>query len=121
MIDADWGPPIVAHATVDPEGRTKVLVVAKSLTSNVATTVRLCIANASHTATEAQWEPLIAPQGASAKTGVQFAGQTFDGSEDGRPQGARAPQPVPGQTVDGRTCFALTVPPLSAGLLTLPA
>ena len=46
MIDADWGPPIVAHATVDPEGRTKVLVVAKSLTSNVATTAAALITGA---------------------------------------------------------------------------
>jgi len=66
VIDADWGPPIVAHATVDPEGRVKVLVVAKSLTSNDLTNVRLCIANASAAGlagpTAAQWEPLIAPQ-----------------------------------------------------------
>ena len=121
MIDGDWGPAVVAHAAQDAAGSLKVLVVQKSLAAVAAVDVRVCVANFAAAAAEARWEPLTAPApaGAGAKTGISFGGVTFDGSTDGLPRGVAKPQPVPRQSVGGKACYDLVVPPLSAGLLTL--
>ena len=56
---------------------------------------------------------LAAGNNATARFGVSFAGQTFDGSTDGLPLGERVAESVP--LVGGRYAFSL--PPRSAAIL----
>lgn len=115
----------VAHATVDTYGRVKVLLVAKDLaqtahTASVAITItrsRLEINQHEGEAGRAHIVRLAAPN-PTAKTGIKLAGQTFDGTVDGSPRGARVVEPVKSATGrGGKTVYEVKLPAHSAAML----
>ena len=56
--------------------------------------------------------------GAKHGDGITYAGQTFDGSSDGKPRGERAPEAVPAASAtSAAVCFDFSLPPLSAAML----
>jgi hypothetical protein len=46
--------------------------------------------------------------------GIRWAGQTFDGTPDGRPVGQRQWETL---QADSKSCFTVSMPPLSAAML----
>ena len=55
-----------------------------------------------------------------SKSGISWGGQTFDGSVDGRPVGARIATVVEGRVEEGDDLmFEISLPQLSAALLTV--
>lgn len=117
VADKTWTPAVAAHATVDRDGTTKVLVVAKDLRAATALAIEVCIPGlaAGARGTVAR---LVAAAGASATSGVQWAGLTWDGTSDGNPSGTREAEPVGKKTgSDGVVCFEFSLSPLTAALL----
>jgi hypothetical protein len=113
----------VAHATVDVTGRIKILLVAKDLAETArTTTVSVSIAqprsSADQDPTSAHIVRLSAPS-PSAKSGIKLAGQTFDGTVDGKPRGQRTVESVEGKAGGDRkmVAYEVTLPPLSAAML----
>ena len=106
-------PQIKAHALRDAAGATtRVVLVHKDLNATAAADVEVAVGGGS-AATASLLRLVVAGNDASAKAGVSFAGQTFDGSEDGTPRGQRVAESVP--LVGGRYAFSL--PPRSAAIL----
>ena len=108
-------PAIKAHALRDAAGATlRVVVIHKDLAAAAGDDARVSVALAAgggpQTATLLRLE---AAGNATARAGVTFAGQTFDGSADGRPLGTRVAESVP--LAGGAYAFAL--PPRSAAVL----
>lgn len=112
-----------AHATVSTTDNTvKVLLLAKDLDESNTTNVELCIRGAS-LSSPALAKSLISTtaDGASAKTGIRYGGQTWDGSVQGELLGD--PTVVQLVGVDGGAsgvCYSVTVPPLSAMVIRAP-
>jgi len=107
-------PLIKAHALRDAAGVTRVVVTHKDLAASdpASVTVDPGAAGAS-AAGGALFRLVVAGNDATAKTGVSFAGQTFDGSADGLPLGEQRTEAVP--LVGG--IFSFSLPPRSAALL----
>jgi hypothetical protein len=110
---------IKAHALRDAAGAmARVVLVHKDLAAaaegaDAQVTVTLPVAWGA-TAPTAQLLRLVAAgNDAGAKSGVSFAGQTFDGSADGLPLGQRVAESVP--RVGGS--YSFTLPPRSAAIL----
>ena len=60
------------------------------------------------------------PPPSLSKTGISWAGQTFDGATNGRARGVRQATVVAGSVADGRDLlFTVSVRQLSAALLTV--
>lgn len=151
MLDETWGDKVVSHAAVDAHGVVKVMVVTKDLKGTAATPVTVCLkrqeqhragtgrdvdaavagapptprtagtAAATAVATVAF---LSAPKGAASKAGdgVTWAGQTFDGTQDGTPMGTRSTTAIHANAAPGpfgEACFDLSMPPLSAAMLSI--
>ena len=107
---------IKAHALRDAAGTTlRVVVVHKDLAAAAAADVSVLPAAGAAAAppTATLLRLLAAGNNATARFGVSFAGQTFDGSTDGLPLGERVAESVP--LVGGRYAFSL--PPRSAAIL----
>jgi hypothetical protein len=99
---------IKAWATIDANHTIRLLLLNKDLTASGPITIALAGYG------QATVTRLIAPSYTSI-TGVTLAGQTFDGSPDGTPQGiatSEAAQPSGG-------IFTITVPSVSAALVTI--
>ena len=109
---------IKAHALRDARGVTRVVVTHKDLAASVAAAVTVDPgAAAASAAGGALYRLVVAGNDALAKTGVSFAGQTFDGSVDGLPVGEQRTEAVP---LVGGT-FSFLLPPRSAALLVFSA
>eukprot|EP00041_Stephanoeca_diplocostata_P032817 m.1063047 g.1063047 ORF g.1063047 m.1063047 type:complete len:173 (-) comp24215_c0_seq62:1166-1684(-) len=124
QMPPDYVDDVVAHATTSTaDGYTRVLLLAKQLHAVADTrTVKVCVTGkiaAAARVLSIATSTTGARGDASAKHGLNFAGQTFDGTTDGRPRGARVESPVTGhQTPDGtHTCYDVTLPSLSAAML----
>lgn len=112
----------VAHATIDAAGRIKVLLVAKDLAEIArATTVSISISQPRSSADQTQTDAHVVRLSASspsAKSGIKLAGQTFDGTTDGKPRGRRTVESVKGKAGgDKQMVYQVTLPPLSAAML----
>ena len=125
VLDPDWGPAVVAHAAAAATGdELRVLVVAKSVARSAAaqTNATVCVPGAGRGA--AQLLRLTAPAvSTKAGGGIAYAGQTFDGSTDGRWRGARTPDsvaPADDASTATTTCYRFVLPRLSAVLLVAP-
>jgi hypothetical protein len=111
-------PLIKAHALRDASGMTRVVVTHKDLAASVAAAVTVDPGAAGASAAGgALFRLVVAGNDASAKSGVSFAGQTFDGSVDGFPVGVQRTEAVP--LVGG--AFSFSLPPRSAALLVYSA
>ena len=109
----------VAHATRDHHGRVKVLLVMKDLNATAAATISVSVSGATGSRGTADAQAaayvvrLVAP-GASATSGITLAGQTFDGSTDGAPLGARQVEPL---SANPGGVYTVSMQPLSAAML----
>ena len=137
IIDETWGPKVISHATIDAHGAVKVLIVTKDLHATGATPVTVCLeqqqqqqpqmsnagTEAAALADTATVAFLSAPKGASSKAGdgITWAGQTFDNTPDGTPQGTRSVTAIarnpPAAGASGQVCFDVAMPALSAAML----
>jgi hypothetical protein len=115
-------PEFVAHATVNVNGDVKVLLIAKDLadaeTGPRSVSVCLDATEPNQIGNVAKVFSLTAPSVNS--TGINkviYAGQTFQGSHDGRPIGDRAHVSIAGEVRDGQMCFNCRLSPLSAALV----
>jgi hypothetical protein len=120
--DIDYMSPVTAHASVSiADGTARVLLIAKQLNhgTTAPTQVNLCIAGVA--ATKAFVKTLVSSGGVAATKGVVFGGVTWDGSTNGRPSGTPTVTTVHGDAHGPmETCFSLSLPPLSAMLLSVP-
>jgi hypothetical protein len=98
---------ISAWATINASQVIKIALLDKSLTSSGIARITL------QGYSKAKIYRLTAPS-YNAKSGIQFAGQTFDGSTDGKIQGTLAPEEF-APTSDG--LFAIPMDPSSAALI----
>jgi hypothetical protein len=114
---------LVAHAVEDAAGELRVLLLSKELdaaagAATVAVTVQL---RRGARPPRARVARLVAggSDAAAATSEVSWAGQSFDGSRDGRPSGTRREEVVDGKlSADGTSAvFEVVVPRLSAALL----
>ena len=107
-------PLIKAHALRDAAGATmRVVLVHKDLNATAAAAVEVSVGGGVGAAPASLLRLVVAGNDATAKAGISFANQTFDGSADGTPQGQRAAESVP--LVGGK--FAFSLPPRSAAIL----
>uniref|UniRef100_A0A7S0P2X5 Beta-glucuronidase C-terminal domain-containing protein n=1 Tax=Calcidiscus leptoporus TaxID=127549 RepID=A0A7S0P2X5_9EUKA len=96
----EWTPASTAHAVTDRNGVTRVAIIAKDgdVQQPVNVTVRIPCMNASvclRRGCTASLVRLVARSGGlTAKDGLSFADQTYDGSRDGSPAGIRQSEPV---------------------------
>jgi Glycosyl hydrolase family 79 C-terminal beta domain len=100
-----------AFATLGSDGAVRVVAINEDGSATGKLTVTLTNAHG-----VARLSRLTAPM-LSAKTGLSFEGQTFDGSTDGKPVGTRTRNTV---TPSG-TSYAFGLPPQSAATLVIPA
>jgi hypothetical protein len=106
-------PFIKAHVLKDASGTFRVAVIHKDLYTTDSTTVNV-LPSAGYSGNEARLFRLLSiDNSATAKSGVTFAGQTFDGSQDGMPLGTPLSERVP--VVNG--LFSFTLAPRSAAIL----
>jgi hypothetical protein len=109
-------PAVVAHTLVDSAGGVRVAVMHKDLNATAD-----CLASVVPPSASVQQQAtlyrLAAGGNASATHGVSFMGQTFDGSADGLPLGAKTGEVV--KLVDG--AYAFRLPPRSAAILVIPS
>ena len=114
--------PMEVHATVSTTDNTvKVLLLAKDLEETSSANVELCIRGASLSSPALAKSLISTTDGASAKTGIRYGGQTWDGSVQGELLGDSTVVQLVG--VDGGAsgvCYSVTVPPLSAMVIQAP-
>ena len=132
VLDESWGPSLAAHSTIDAEGRVKVLLVAKDLKQTAPRAIAICLnastainskyANQTMNGTLAR---LLTPNGAATKVGdgMTWAGQTFDNTTDGTALGLRSVSIIASnprnESTGGQVCFDVSLPPLTAAMLTV--
>lgn len=119
-------PGFVAHATVNGDGDVKVLLIAKDLADGGKdprpVLVCLTAADQNKIGNVAKVFALAAPSVNSTITDkVVYAGQTFQGSKDGKPIGDRVHVSIAGEVRDEQMCFSYKLPPLSAALVVVEA
>ena len=117
-------PASAAHATTDRKGVTRVVVLAHAATANRTvhvTTIELpCKAPRSETgATLLRLAPKA--NGLHAVDAITYAGQTLDGTPDGRVMGQRIPERINSTCQQGSETFAFELAPASAALLIVAA
>ena len=106
-----------AYAALHADSRLSVAVVHKDLNATQPTNVTFSLPL--NSSVEARLIRLMAPS-IDSEYGVTLAGQTYDGSKDGKPIGEWMDEVVTGtMTASGQVQFQFVVQPLSAVLLWL--
>jgi len=114
---ASTNPLIKAHALRDAAGATtRVVLVHKDLGAADAASVSITVGGAAPPSATLL-RLVAAGNNATAKSGISFAGQTFDGSQDGLPLGQRVTESV--SLIGG--AYAFLLPPRSAAVLEIRA
>jgi hypothetical protein len=108
-------PLLKAYVTADTMGTVRVTVIHKGV--NAAVPAQACIQLPATSSRQGQLLWLHAPSPHS-RDGVTLAGQTFDGSTDGRPMGTKVTQLITRATSEA--CFSFEIPPGSAVILVVP-
>lgn len=106
-------PLVRVWSVADVDGMTRIVVIHKDPNATSLATVTVTPANGAAFGTAQLYRMQPASGGVFAKVGISFAGQTFDGSQDGLPLGTRTPEAVP---ANGGT-FSFTVPQASIAIL----
>ena len=119
-------PASAAHATTDRDGVTRVVVLAKeahAATANRTVHVTIELPCEAPRRTTGATLLRLAPKanGLHAVDGIAYAGQTLDGTPDGRVMGQRIPERINSTCQQGSETFAFELAPASAALLIVAA
>lgn len=115
--DAASNPLISVWSLVDQEGMWRAVVLNKDVNATVATnaTVRLPAGSKVPSSALVYRLKTTSRLGVLAQSGITFAGQTFDGNDDGTPVGTRTPEVVSFDA--GSEGFSFTIAPAEAVIL----
>jgi hypothetical protein len=110
---------IKSHSTLDQFGTWRVVVVHKDYNATQDAQITVQLPAGVKLTQAASLATLKTSSGEiTSRYGLSFQGQTFDGSQDGKPVGPPAPTSVPAST-DGAS-YTFTMSPTSIAVLTLP-